>query len=230
MKKFFGNFDLFGQRGVQGRTDASSGANKDLSAKGQCREWGRSIKREIRKLDRDVDDMTRNEKKTIAEVKALAAKKEFGSVKILAKELVYLRKSRDRLLLTKTQLNSVSNQLTQQMAMGKLGSAFQQSADIMASMNALVNVPEITQIMTQMGKEMQNMGLIESIMADGIDQALGDNLETEAQTDQEISKLLEELAIDAMTLVPSAGKEAFKNQRVAVAKTQAGAVNAGDGL
>ena len=202
MKAFFNKFDLFGKKGG---SQENSSQKKDTKSK--CREWNRAIGREVRKIDRDVAGMSRNEKVTIAEVKKLAAKGEVGSVKILAKELIYLRKSRDRLLLSKTQLNSISNQLTQQAAMAKLTNAFQSSAQIMASMNEIVNVPEIHEVMMQMGKEMENMGLVEKIVADGIDEALGSTLEMEEQTEMEIGKLFDELAIENITLVPSAGKD-----------------------
>jgi hypothetical protein len=86
----------------------------------------------------------------------------------------------------------------------------------MASMNELVNVPEIHEIISQLGKEMAQMGIIEAVVADGIDEALGDSLEMEEQTTIEVNKLLEELAIDAMTLVPSANKQGLKGQKVSV--------------
>ena len=219
MKKFFANFDLFGERGVAARAEEENpGAHpfdKEANMKTQCREWNRSIRREIRKVERDIDSASRNEKSTIAEIKKLAAKKELSSVKILAKELVYLRKTRDRMLLTKTQLNSVSNQLTQQMAVAKLGAVFQKSGELMAAMNQLVNVPQITETMSAMSREMQNMGLIEAVMSEGIDEALAD-VDTEEQTQVEVNKVLEELAIDAMTAVPSAGKNALQSQRLGV--------------
>lgn len=196
MKSLFKHFSLFGKP-----------REPKPDVKTKCREWNRSINREIRKIDRDIDGMTRNEKSTVTEIKKLAAKGEVASVKILAKELVFLRKSRDRLLLSKTQMKSVSNQLTQQAAMAKLTNAFQSSAEVMKSMNAIVNVPEMHEIMMKMGREMENMGLIEKIMADGVDDALGNSLDMEEQTEQEINKLMEELAIDNMTLVPSAGRD-----------------------
>lgn len=219
MKKFFASIDLFGERGVAERAKQENpeGAqvfDGEANVKTQCREWNRSIRREIRKIERDIDGASRNEKTTVAEIKKLAAKKEISSVKILAKELVYLRKTRDRMMLTKTQLNSVSNQLTQQIAVAKLGSVFQKSGELMSAMNQLINVPQITETMEAMSREMQNMGLIEAVMSDGIDEALAD-VDTEEQTLVEVNKVLEELAIDAITAMPSAGSKALQSQRVA---------------
>ena len=225
MKKFFQNFDLFGERGVaeRARQEDPNGSgqvfDKNAVFKSQCREWNRNIRREIRRIERDVDGMNRSDKTTAAEIKKLAEKKEIGAVQILAKELVRLRNTKDRMLMTKTQLNSVSNQLTQQMAVAKLGSVFATSAELMSAMNHLVNVPEITETMTKMSQEMQTLGIIEGVMADGIDEALGDTVETEA----EVNKLLEELAIDAITLMPMAGKDKLAAQKVSTGPRQAAA-------
>jgi division protein CdvB (Snf7/Vps24/ESCRT-III family) len=229
MKKFFQNFDLFGERGVAERAkqedpDGTGQVfDKNAVLKSQCREWNRNIKREIRRIERDVDGMNRSEKTTAVEIKKLAEKKEIGAVKILAKELVRLRNTKERMLMTKTQLNSVSNQLTQQMAVAKLGTVFATSAELMSAMNQLVNVPEITETMTKMSKEMQNLGVIEGVMSDGIDEALGDTVETEEQTETEVTKLLEELAIDAITLMPMAGKDKLATQRVTAGPSKAAA-------
>lgn len=214
MKAFFKKFSLFGQPRESEKSDP----------KQKCREWNRSINREVRKVDRDMDGMTRSERTTVTEIKKLAASGQMGSVKILAKELVHLRKARERLLLSKTQLKSVSNQLTQQASMAKLSNAFQSSAEVMHAMNAIVNVPEMHDVMMKMGKEMENMGLVEGLMADGIDDALGGSVEMEEETELEINKLMEELAIDNITLVPSAGRQ--KMAGAAAVKASVGPSNA----
>jgi len=224
MKAFFKRIDIFGERGAAaaaaaGNSDGDSPMNADKSAKGMARSWNRNIKREMRRIDRDVMGMTASEKKTVAEIKKLASKKEMSSVKILAKELVMLRRGRDRMILTKTQLNSISNQLTQQLALMKLTNCFEKSTEVMQAMNKIINVPEVHEIMTQMGKEMENMGLIEGLMGDAIDETLAD-VETEEQSEMEIRKLLEELAIDNIALLPSAGTTIKDGQRVPESRRQ----------
>jgi division protein CdvB (Snf7/Vps24/ESCRT-III family) len=217
MKAFLKRIDIFGERGAAAAAaaeDSEGEAPSDRSAKGMARQWNRNIKREMRRIDRDVMGMANSEKKTVLEIKKLAAKKEMSSVKILAKELVMLRRSRDRMILTKTQLNSISNQLTQQVALTKLSNCFEKSAEVMQAMNKIINVPEVHEIMSQMGKEMENMGLIEGIMGDAIDETLAD-IETEEQSELEIRKLLEELAIDNISLLPTTSTTIKDGQRTA---------------
>lgn len=208
MRNLFANFNLFGEK------------RSKKSAKELCREWTRNLNREIRRIERDIDGMGRSEKTIIIEIKKLAEKKELNAMRVLAKELVRHRSAKDRLMFTKTNLNSVSNQLAQQMAMTKIGSVFKNSAEILATMNKLMNVNEIQDLMVQMGKEMQDAGLIEAVVSEGIDQALGDSAETEEKTQLEIEKLFEELAIDAITLVPSAGKDGIRGQKLAQISTR----------
>lgn len=203
MKSFFKKFDLFGERGVKASEDDDG--PEDRTPKGMARHWNRTIRKEMRRIDRDVATFNVNEKKTLNEIKQLAAKKQATAVRILAKELVYQRKSRDRLQMTKTQLMSISNELTHQVALSKLSESFAQSAAIMKSMNQIINLPELQETLGNMGKEMEKMGLIESIMGDAIDEALADP-DTEESTEMEINKIFEELALDTMALVPSAGK------------------------
>jgi|LauGreDrversion4_2_1035121.scaffolds.fasta_scaffold55921_3 division protein CdvB (Snf7/Vps24/ESCRT-III family) len=231
MKAFFKRIDIFGERGAAAAAaaeDSDGEAPADTSAKGMARQWNRNIKREMRHIDRDVVGMSTSEKKTVLEIKKLAAKKEMSSVKILAKELVMLRRSRDRMILTKTQLNSISNQLTQQVALAKLSNCFEKSAEVMQAMSKIINVPEVHEIMTKMGKEMENMGLIEGIMGDAIDETLAD-IDTEEQSELEIRKLLEELAIDNITLLPTTSTTIKDGNRATEASRKA-AATAGEGV
>ena len=224
INKFFASLDLFGERGAK-----TNAALSEKNPKALCREWTRNINKEMRRIDRDVEGMDRSEKTTISEIKKLAEKKEFNAMRILAKELVRHRHAKERLMLTKTQLNSVSNQLAQQMAMTKLGSVFEKSAEIMASMNELININEVHDMMVQMGREMENAGLIEAVMSDGIEQTLGDTVEMEELTQQEVNKLFEELAIDAITLVPSANKEKLRGEAVSVKSKASAEANTSQG-
>ena len=211
MKKFFKKFNLFGR---------SREPESRVSVKDKARQWNRSIQKEVRRIDRDILKMSSDEKRTETEIKRLASKKEIGSVKILARELVCLRKSRNRMLTTKIQLGSIAHQLTQQVAISKLTNSFEKSAEIMKIMNSVINVPNMTEVMSAMGKEMEKMGLIESIMGDAIDEVLAD-VDTEEKTEIEVNKLMEELAIDNIALMPSAVSGMSNGTRVRKPRVEA---------
>ncbi|EER04942.1 Charged multivesicular body protein 2a, putative, partial [Perkinsus marinus ATCC 50983] len=108
-------FNFFGTRTTKPQQQAMS--------KEQARAWQRSLRSEMRKIDRECGKMEREEKKVELEIKGLARKKEVSSIRILAKEIVRTRKTRDRMLMAKAQMNSVSMQLQQAAMTMKMGEA-----------------------------------------------------------------------------------------------------------
>ncbi|KAF4705125.1 Charged multivesicular body protein 3 [Perkinsus olseni] len=192
-------FNFFGTRTTKAQQQAMS--------KEQARAWQRSLRSEMRKIDRECGKMEREEKKVELEIKGLAKKKEVTSVRILAKEIVRTRKTRDRMLTAKAQMNSISMQLQQAAMTMKMGEAVAGSTQIMQAMSSLVKLPELTETMEGMAKEMENLGVIEGVMTDTLDAV--DDVDVDEATDQEVNKVLEELAVDTIANVPSAAKGAL---------------------
>eukprot|EP01065_Artemidia_motanka_P039105 TRINITY_DN4794_c2_g1_i1.p1 TRINITY_DN4794_c2_g1~~TRINITY_DN4794_c2_g1_i1.p1 ORF type:complete len:245 (+),score=95.56 TRINITY_DN4794_c2_g1_i1:94-735(+) len=157
-----------------------------------AKEWKAQLRQEDRKLDRQIRDLERSEKKVMDEVRKAAKKGDNASVKILAKEIAGARKAKKRFYVAKAQLNSVSLSLQQQMSQMKLAQVMQGSTQIMKSMNSLVRVEEIQGTMIQMQKEMMKTGMMQEVMDDTLDDALGDEgLEEEA--DEEVAKIIDEI-------------------------------------
>ncbi|KAF4759165.1 Charged multivesicular body protein 3 [Perkinsus olseni] len=192
-------FNFFGTRTTKPQQQAMS--------KEQARAWQRSLRSEMRKIDRECGKMEREEKKVELEIKSLAKKKEVTSVRILAKEIVRTRKTRDRMLTAKAQMNSISMQLQQAAMTMKMGEAVAGSTQIMQAMSSLIKLPELTETMEGMAKEMENLGVIEGVMTDTLDAV--DDVDIDEATDQEVNKVLEELAVDTIANVPSAAQGAL---------------------
>ncbi|KAF4716603.1 Charged multivesicular body protein 3 [Perkinsus olseni] len=192
-------FNFFGTRTTKPQQQAMS--------KEQARAWQRSLRSEMRKIDRECGKMEREEKKVELEIKGLAKKKEVTSVRILAKEIVRTRKTRDRMLTAKAQMNSISMQLQQAAMTMKMGEAVAGSTQIMQAMSSLIKLPELTETMEGMAKEMENLGVIEGVMTDTLDAV--DDVDIDEATDQEVNKVLEELAVDTIANVPSAAQGAL---------------------
>lgn len=77
----------------------------------QAKEWKRNLQKEMRRLDRDILNIKREEDKAVKEVKALIKKNQHSAAKILAKQVVQTRRTTERLFTTKAQMNSVCNNL-----------------------------------------------------------------------------------------------------------------------
>ena len=71
-------------------------------------------------MDREIDKLKNAEKKSMKECKKYAKDGQVSSAKILAKEIVNVRKTIDRMYASKAQLNSVSMNLQTVAAMMKV--------------------------------------------------------------------------------------------------------------
>jgi charged multivesicular body protein 3 len=134
-----------------------------------AKEWKRKLQKESRAIDREISNIKRQEDRAMKECKALAKANRLPAAKILAKEIVHTRKMVERMYTAKAQLNSVSNTLQTSVSMIKMKGCIEKSAEIMGSMNKLVNVKEISETMRDMAREMERAGLVDEIIGDAMD-------------------------------------------------------------
>lgn len=86
----------------------------------------------------------------------------------------------------------------------------------MSAMNKLVNLPEISETMAAMAREMEKAGLVDSIVGDALDSMDGDAVD--AAADREVDMIVSELT--AGILAPAAHAPEGKIKRpAAVAAT-----------
>merc|ERR1719352_598128 len=83
--------------------------------------------------------------------------------------------------------------------------AIQGSTEVMQQIGALVNVPEIAVNMKDMQREMHKAGLIEEMMDESMDAM--DDADMEEETQAEVEKVLDELAIDASLRMAIVGSD-----------------------
>lgn len=88
------------------------------------KEWKRNLQKEIRRMDRDILSIKRQEEKSLRECKALAKAGRMSAVKILAKEVANTRKSVERMYVAKAQMNSVATNLQTSMCKFVFGTSF----------------------------------------------------------------------------------------------------------
>jgi charged multivesicular body protein 3 len=172
---------------------------KPLTPEESVKKWRTELRKEMRSLDRSVMHIEREEFKVKTQIKQLAKRQDMSGVKLLAKELVRSKKAKERLHMSKAQLNSVQLHLQHNLAQYKLAGCIKSSAEVMASMNNAIRLPEIHQAMVMMATEMQKAGLIEEMVDD-----LMENDEIEDEADEEIDKVLTELNLHTVAALPSA--------------------------
>ncbi|CAG0900187.1 unnamed protein product [Darwinula stevensoni] len=174
------------------------GKSEQKSPKDQVREWCSRLRKEG--IQREEDKV----KKTLKD----AAKKGDKDVcLILAKEIIHSRKAIGRIHIAQANLKSVEYQMQNQLATLRIAGSLQKSTDVMKAMHTLIKVPEVAATMQDLSKEMMRAGIMEEMMDDTMESALGDTDEMEEEAQQEIDKILWELTAGQLGQAPKAPKD-----------------------
>jgi len=177
---------------------------KRMTPEEYVKKWKRDLNKEKRELDRNIRGIEREEMKVKREIKASAKRGDMSSAKSLAKELVRSKKAKERIAISKAQLNSVQMQLQQNLATYKMAGTLKKSTEIMGMMNNLVRLPEMQAVMMTLAREMEKAGLIDEVMSETLDDVGEEDLDQEA--DEAVQKVLDELDLDLHEAAPAAGR------------------------
>ncbi|USP74400.1 Vacuolar protein-sorting-associated protein 24 [Curvularia clavata] len=179
----------------------------------QKRKCNALVRQNVRKLDRDIQQLKATEQKTKtliqqsskrAQRNPAMAKQANQDVRIFARELIRVRKQNNRLMTSKAQLNSVQMQVNEAFSVRKIEGSIKASTGIMKDVNSLVRLPELTGTMRELSSELMKAGIIEEML----DDTLGENemLEGEdEEAEEEVDKVLSEVLKDR--LPPSKAQE-----------------------
>jgi len=141
-------------------------------------------------IDREIRGIEMEERKVKMAIKQAAKKGEISSAKVLAKELVVSKKTKERLHKSKAHLHSVQMTLQSNLATIRVAGCMKKSVEVARRMNALIKVPQLHQTMMLMQREMEKTGLIEEMIDDVMD---ADDEEVEADANEEVEKVILEL-------------------------------------
>jgi len=150
-----------------------------------------AVRREGRKLDRQIRAIKMEEAKVQKSLKDAAKKGEKDVCTILAKEIIRSRKAVNKIYSSKAQLNSVELGMKNQLATLRVTGSLAKSTEVMKFMEALVKVPEIQASMQELSREMMKAGIIEEMIEDSFESLEEDDLEEAAQ--EEVDKILWEV-------------------------------------
>lgn len=159
----------------------------------QAKEWIRNLRHEQRQIDSQIVKIQREQNKVKVAMKQ-AAKKDDGSVRILAVEMVRSKKAVSRMYAAKAQMNSVAMELQHQLARMKMVGAMEKSAEVMHAMNELIKVPEVNKNMCELSKEMTKAGIMEEMVNDTLDDTLDADI-SDSELEEEVNKVVEEVTL-----------------------------------
>ncbi|KAF2108530.1 Snf7-domain-containing protein [Lophiotrema nucula] len=172
----------------------------------QKRKCNALVRQNVRKLDRDIQQLKTTETKTKslilqssrrASKNPSMAKQANQDTRIFARELIRVRKQNARLATSKAQLQSVQMQVNEAFSVRKIEGSIRASTGIMKDVNTLVRLPELTGTMRELSAELTKAGIIEEMVGDVIpDNELLEGEDEEAE--EEVEKVLGEILKDKL--------------------------------
>jgi len=186
---------------------AVQGLFKKPDPKEMVRKWQATLRAEQRKIDRSVREIQLEEQKAKKAALEAARRGDTSAARSLAKEIVHSRRAVGRLYVQKAQMISVGNALAGQMAMVRVAGTLQRSTEVMSMVGKMVRLPEIGATMAGMQREMARAGLVDEVIGEALDDALG-GPEEEEEADAEVERVLEEVARGAVAAAPAAPRRA----------------------
>ncbi|KAF8821246.1 SNF7 family protein [Cardiosporidium cionae] len=159
------------------------------------REHKRSISRSIRELDRERMSLEKQEKDLEKTIKQEASKGRMSSVRIMAKDLVRIRKHCQKFYEMRSHLQAISLRLQTVKSSNSMADSMKDVSKMMVKVNKRLDIPNLQKIMKKFMQESEKLGLTDELMGDTLENAMddGDALEEE---DAVVEKTLAELGVD----------------------------------
>lgn len=164
---------------------------KSKTMKEQVREWTRDLKKQIREIERESNKVLREEITVKNELKKEARAGNKKECLKYAKALLQSQRTREKMAMTKHQLNSVCLNLKTHYATLESTKHIKKSTEIINAMNKLMKVEAVADTCRSMAMEMNKAGIIDEMVQDAFDMMDGEDMEEEAE--QEVNKVLYEL-------------------------------------
>eukprot|EP01134_Creolimax_fragrantissima_P004476 CFRG4476T1 len=164
-------------------------------------------------MDREKFRAEQSEKKLIVEIKREAKKGcSQAMLQMMAKDLVRTRGTIHKFMMMKIQLQGVSMKLNEMKTNDQMARAMAGCTKAMGRMNKQMNVPSMQKIMMEFEKQSEMMELKAEMMDDVLEDTLG-GVEDEAETEEVVQKVLDELGLNLeheLVSAPTSAVEGLK--------------------
>eukprot|EP00465_Bigelowiella_longifila_P013766 CAMPEP_0185256060 /NCGR_PEP_ID=MMETSP1359-20130426/5132_1 /TAXON_ID=552665 /ORGANISM="Bigelowiella longifila, Strain CCMP242" /LENGTH=208 /DNA_ID=CAMNT_0027840385 /DNA_START=70 /DNA_END=696 /DNA_ORIENTATION=+ len=182
------------------------------SAKEIVREQKRLVNRSIRQLEREINGLKKEEKKLIQCIKKDAKANQMSAVKIMAKDLVRIRKQQTKFLNLTAQLRAISLQMTTVQSINTMSESIKKVSKAMTKLNAQIKLPELQKAIQNFIKENEKMEMKQEVMQDAMEDVF-DDVEDEEESEQIVNQVLDELQISLdQQLVDAPGQKIKKEE------------------
>ena len=162
-----------------------------VAAQERSKQWQGTLRKKIRDIERTISNIERAEAKAKIDAKKAAKDGQLAGAAILAKEIVRSRHTKERLLLAKSNLDSLILTIKNQEGMLRVTNSMRDASSVMKLMNTLMKVSEVRDVVQEMSKEMVKADFIADMVDDAFESLEPDDIE--AESDDEVQKVLAEL-------------------------------------
>ncbi|KAJ8916131.1 hypothetical protein NQ315_004498 [Exocentrus adspersus] len=163
--------------------------------KEEQREADRQLRRVGRDIERDRRQLEREEKKLELEIKKLAKEGNNEGCRLLAKQLVQLRKQKQRSYAAGSKVQGVAFQNKAMGANAKLADAMGVAGKTMSDMNRTMRPEQIGAIVNAFSRENMKMEMTDEMINDTLDDMLSESGDEE-ESDNIITQVLDEIGIE----------------------------------
>ncbi|XP_072949119.1 charged multivesicular body protein 2b [Epargyreus clarus] len=168
---------------------------KAPTVKEQQRENDRELRKATRDLDRDKAALEREEKKLEMEIKKMAKEGNNEGCKILAKQLVQLRKQKTRIYTANSKISSVQIHNKAMGANIAIAGAMGTTAKTMGTMNKIMNPQQIAKDMEAFKHASAKMDMTDEMISDTLDDIM-DESGDEEESAGIVNQVLDEIGIE----------------------------------
>ncbi|XP_061548492.1 charged multivesicular body protein 2Ba [Phycodurus eques] len=161
-----------------------------------------------RQITRDRVSLEKQEKQIEAEIKKMAKSGNRQACKILAKQLVQLRKQKNHTYAVSSKATAISIQTKLMNSQMKMAGAMSTTAKTMQAINKKMDPQKTMKTMQDFQKENMKMGMTEDMINDTMDDFLDESGDDE-ESDDIVNQVLDEIGIEIsgkMVRAPAAGK------------------------
>ncbi|XP_013186830.1 charged multivesicular body protein 2b [Amyelois transitella] len=168
---------------------------KEPTVKEQQRQNDRDLRKAGRDLERDKAALEREEKKLEMDIKKMAKEGNNEGCKILAKQLVQLRKQKNRIYAANSKISSVQIQNKAMGANIAIANAMGTTAKTMGNMNRVMNPHQIAKDMEAFKQANAKMDMTDEMISETLDDIMGESGDEE-ETEGVVNQVLDEIGIE----------------------------------
>ncbi|XP_022646337.1 charged multivesicular body protein 2b-like isoform X1 [Varroa destructor] len=165
------------------------------SAKEQLRKTDKDLRKSERDLAREDRVLERQEKQIELEIKKAARLGYNNMCKMYAKQLIQVRKQRERTKQATIQVAEVRNQSKTMGANMTLANTVAGATKAMSGMNDMMNPQQLAKTLGEFRMQSEKMGITEEIINDNLDDILNESGDEE-ESQNILDKVLDEIGIE----------------------------------